>query len=82
MDIAIASAMLAEWELGIEVDLVHTNGAVYAVLITTLFDSRSEMTWRPEEAVVAVGEYLEGPRAGEPVIIENPDVEELRLHVH
>lgn len=82
MDIAIASALLAEWEFDIEVDLEHPNGEVYAAVITTLFDSRSRMTWRPEDAVVAVGEYLEGPRAGEPVIIEDPDVEELRLHVH
>ena len=55
MDIAIASALLAEWEFDIEVDLEHSNGEVYAAVITTLFDSRSRMTWRPEDAVVAVG---------------------------
>lgn len=76
-----AAALFAAREFSIRIELEVDDEPVDA-LITSLFDEDSQMTWRPDNAVVAVGEYLTGPYAGEPVIISDLDVSELKRHVH
>lgn len=81
-DLAYLMALFAEREFDIEVELVLDDGSTHPAIITTLFNADDEITWRPADAVVAVGEYIEGPYTGRPVIIPDPDVETLKLFVH
>lgn len=81
-DLEYMAALMSEWELDIEIELVHADGSIHPAIITALYDADNCITWRPADAHVAVGEYIDGPHAGRPVVISDPDVDELKLHIH
>lgn len=73
---------VASWEFNIPVDFVDDGGNVHDAIITNLYDSDGEQTWRPEAAMVAVGVMISGPRAGEWIVIDDITSDELKPYVH
>ena len=70
----------AAWEFAIPVNFIDGD-EVYDAIITNLYDADGTETWRPERATVAVGLFLTGPHAGQPVVIDDVTTEELKPYV-
>lgn len=74
-------AQSAEWEFSIPLSIADGD-ETHDAIITNLYDSEGNVTWRPERAIVAVGLYITGPRAGHWLVIDDITEAELKPYVH
>jgi hypothetical protein len=69
------------WDFAIPVDFI-ADGKVYDGIITQFLDADGEQTWRPDRATIAIGEFINGPHAGRPFILDDIDPSEIKVYVH